>query len=148
MTDQEIINNYLKRNPLKKNKTKQDKTYYQPCSACGKPVGSNLKRPATTYSGVLLDKFKDNIEDFPKDEKEDLCGHCITTIRNMNIDMSSDRDWCVKWVGSATLDDDHALNLEFASNEKSYQGYSSLDSMEGTYEQFEMRSDRSLKFDS
>ena len=131
--DQEVINNYLKNNPVKDN----SKAWYSQCSCCSGKVTSKFMKPATVYSG-LKSVYADPIEDFPKGEPERLCNQCLSKIRNTNADMSNEDHISSLFksgshTGYEALDNyTNNLDKDVLRSEQEYQGFSSYESLEGT----------------
>lgn len=158
-SDQEIINNYLAKNPLKA-KQKKAGRWYPKCIACGKPVTSLKKTPCTTHSGEMNSKFTDRVENFPRHEEEDLCATCKSKVRFLNREGSedyntNDDELLEKW--EKYIEDDPKYSVSFFTEnldgdylvvENQYQGYSDFESLEGVYSNGGSSGyDKPLKFD-
>lgn len=127
-TDQEIINQYLKNNPL--NKRDKAKGLWLPrCVACDGSVNHSKKKPVTTFSGTMNSVFTDHVDSFPRHEQEDLCVRCQEKIKYQNSDKNNQYN-AADYYGvknyTCSLDSDQ---LEV---ENSYQGFSSFEMLEGT----------------
>ena len=102
------------------------------CIACNRKLESwTKKRPLTTHSGHLLDKFRDHIEDFPKHEHEDLCNLCKDSINGINHDtneLSVEYDTKVHHYDIDTSDgDDYRLDVNFEASDEEYNGWLKLE---------------------
>lgn len=134
MTEQEIINNYLLKNPSKDN---GKKSWYKQCKCCSGKVTASRMKPATIYSG-LESKYADPIHDFPKNVEEDLCNLCLSKIRNANADLSNEEHISLMFKNVNDKEFDPAdtytdnLDKEVLKTEQEYQGWESFDKMEGT----------------
>ena len=146
MTDQEVINKYLIKNPLKRSVASKDRYLTPPCSACGKPVTAKNKRPITTPSGEMESRDY-AIEGFPKQEQEDLCNTCKVSIRFYSKDLEEKYAHLVEVPDKTTdfkQDLDRPveyftdnLDADYLETELEYQGYSDYEMMEGTF--FELK---------
>lgn len=129
--EQKLINDYIKNNPVK---VKED-LWYSKCEACGAKVTANSKRPVTTYSGAMKSVYTDSLDSFPFDQKEDLCNSCLNSIKHLSSDLnsmfSSDNETVVTPENTTHQHPDSILNSQYLDAENNYQGFSSIDRLEG-----------------
>ena len=111
------------------------------CSACGVKIQERKMKPVTTFSG-LNEQFYEKVEGFPTDQIEDLCVKCRLTIRNYNSDLNTQNSLNYGRDNTALYNNWHYsertcysehLDQEVLKTENDYQGYRSLDGLEGTY---------------
>lgn len=99
------------------------------CICCNEPMGTPIKRkPITTHSGGMKDKFHDHIEQFPWNEEEDLCHNCREPIKNSNKDTNPNSvEYGVKvhFYDLAEQDKD-AVDEGFRKADQDYQGWGQL----------------------
>ena len=146
MTDQEIINNYLIKNPLKSGVRNKDKYLPRYCAACSRKVSSKKKKPLTVFQGEMNSTTGLKIDSFPRGEDEDLCNTCKTSIRFYSKDLDDQYKSKYLIVDENTKIYNHDfdrsvhyftdnLDADYLESEMQYQGYDDYESMEGTFYQ-------------
>lgn len=68
---------------------RKPKTFAFRCSGCDAKLLVRKKSPVTTAWGLNSTCGPDVVVDFPKQDEEDLCGKCLSTISGSNTDMNS-----------------------------------------------------------
>ena len=132
MTEQEMINQYLKRNPLTKTQKNKDTIWLPRCIACNGKVNVGKKKPLTTYAGAMNSVYTDVVHEFPKHEDEDLCVRCQEKLRNTNADQNDQYEYYNQFTHQKLEDYTDHLDAESLATENEYQGYGSYDMLEGT----------------
>lgn len=96
------------------------------CICCNSPMPYRTKmRPITTYTGEMNDLYNDKIEDFPRNEEEQLCRDCLEPIKSINSDTNEN---CVSYgitnhTESVLQDVDYDLSGNNKLVDKDYQGW-------------------------
>lgn len=99
------------------------------CIACNSLITNNSKRkkPVTLYIGHMNSIYTDVVEDFPRNEHEDLCTQCIRSVNGISSDLSEfvDVDAGGFWrsTGIAPDIEPEVMDSAFEYTTKVYEGF-------------------------